>query len=230
MFGVKHLFNDTANFKLLIDGVQIDRVNCTKFLGVIVDTKLIWTDHITLVVSKVAKGVGALNRARGLLPRKLLLLIYYSMIYPHISYCNIVWGAASANQLHRLTLLQKRAIRIISNSQYLAHTSLLFANLKLFKLSDINIYQSLQFLYKLKFFLLPQSCLHLVQIAPTKLYSVRAKPFFMHNVCRTSHREQDISFRGPVIWNSLPTSISTLFNISAFNSSIRTFIFSKYNI
>ena len=231
MFGTKRLFKDTSQFRLSIDGVIIDRVNSTKFLGVIVDSKLTWREHTVYVASKVARGIGALNRARRLLPRKLLLMLYHSMVYSHLSYCNIIWGSASAVHLHRLVMLQKRAVRIISDSHYQAHTSPIFAHLKLLKLADINIYQTLQFLYKLKYLLLPSSCMHLVQISvPRRVYPTRSHSFFTYPKCRTVHRERDISQRGPVIWNALPTTITNLSNIGVFHSSIQAYIFSKYII
>ena len=37
------------------DGIIIETVNCTKFIGVIVDNKLTWTQHINEVCNKVAK-------------------------------------------------------------------------------------------------------------------------------------------------------------------------------
>jgi hypothetical protein len=229
MFGYKHLYTDTTNFKLCIDGVDMDRVNSTKFLGVIVDSKLTWKEHTSYVASKVARSVGALNRARNLLSRNLRLMLYHSMVYPHLSYCNIVWGAASAMHLHSLVVLQKRAVRVVFNSQYKAHTNPIFKELKLLKLPDINKYLIAQFLFKVKHLLLPPACIHLVKTTITaKKYSTRNPAYFTYTACRTSHRELNISHRGPQIWNSLPANITNLSYICAFNSSILAHIFSTY--
>ena len=105
----------------------LEHVTSTKFLGVIVDSMLNWSDHISYLSLKIARGVGALNRARYLVPRNLLLWLYHSLVRPHLIYCNIIWGSAAAVHLDRLVTLQKQAIRILSGSQYRAHMSPIFA-------------------------------------------------------------------------------------------------------
>ena len=47
-----------------IDGIIIETVNCTKFLGVIVDNKLTWTQHINELCNKVGKGIGIIRKVR----------------------------------------------------------------------------------------------------------------------------------------------------------------------
>jgi hypothetical protein len=230
MFGSKPMCTNVSQFKLFIDDISIERAESTKFLGIIVDSRLTWKEHIIYISKKISRGVGALTRARSLLPCKLLLMLYYSMIYPHLTYCNIIWGAAYAVHLQRLIVLQKRAVRIILNSHYLAPSSALFAKLKLLKLPDINKYQVMQFLYRFKYFLLPISCLHFVHIAPPKPYQVRSLNYFAQYKCRTNYRQLDISYHGPVIWNSFPIIITDLSHVGVFNSSILANIFSTYTV
>ena len=126
LFGRKYLYADTSSLVIYIDGVVLDRVANTKFLGVIIDSRLTWNAHITCICSKIARGVAALTCARYLVPHKLLLCLYHSLIYPHLIYCNIVWGSAAVSQLNRIVSLQKRAIRILSGAHHIAHTSLKF--------------------------------------------------------------------------------------------------------
>ena len=47
-----------------IDGIIIETVNCTKCLGVIVDNKLTWTQHINELCNIVAKGIGIIRKVR----------------------------------------------------------------------------------------------------------------------------------------------------------------------
>ena len=208
----------------------LDRVESTKFLGVIVDSRLTWNAHITSICSKIARGVSALTCARYHVPRKLLLWLYHSLIYPHLIYCNIVWGSAASSRLNRLVSLQKRAIRILSGSHYYAHTSPLFLNLKLLKLVDINKYLIVQFLFKHKYLLLPASCMHLVKVnSIDHMYNTRkCVSYFTKPNCRTMRQELEISHRGPVIWNSLPAAITQLSYISVFQKTVLAYFFSTY--
>ena len=93
VFGTKQHSNNIA---LQIDSTIIQRVNCTKFLGVYVDSKLTWKDHISYIVTKTAKGLGAMNRVRHILSSNTMRMLYYSMIYPYLSYCAIIWGCAGS--------------------------------------------------------------------------------------------------------------------------------------
>ena len=52
----------------------------------------------------------------------MLIMLYHAYIFPYMTYCIEVWGCASQTQLNCLFLLQKKIIRIMSFSHYLAHT------------------------------------------------------------------------------------------------------------
>ena len=142
-----------------INDILVDQVDCVKFLGVVIDSKLNWTQHIDSLVVKLSRGLGAINRAKSVLSPELKLMLYYTMIYPYLSYCDILWGCASQTTLHKLLIVQKRAVRIITNSQYLASSAPLFVRLKLLKISDINTFLTSQYMYKVKNQLLPASCM-----------------------------------------------------------------------
>jgi len=92
------------------------------------------------VALKLAKSLGILYRLKTKLPKSCLLTVYYSLIYPHLTYCNIVWGGAAKAIINELVVLQKRAIRIITNSNYRSNTTALFKELQILKLEDINMH------------------------------------------------------------------------------------------
>ena len=98
IFGNKHLPNDSS---LNMDDTVIQHVNSTKFLGVYIDSTLSWNIHVNHVASKIAQGIGALNRAKFIVPRSVLLSLYYSLIYPYLQYCkNIIWRNANSTLLN----------------------------------------------------------------------------------------------------------------------------------
>ena len=70
----------------------LTRVRATKFLGVIIDEKLTWKYHISLVRSKLTKTVGILYRVIHLLNRSALFILYCSMFLPYLTYCAEIWG------------------------------------------------------------------------------------------------------------------------------------------
>ena len=61
----KLVINDKTNrgscsFNISIDGKCLQPVDSVKFLGVYIDSKLSWTDHISNIASQIAKAVGIL--------------------------------------------------------------------------------------------------------------------------------------------------------------------------
>ena len=77
---------------LYINHQTIDRVISTKFLGVIIDAKLKFKEHIAHIKGKIARGVGILCRAKKFFNIKTLTDLYYSFVHPYISYCVEFWG------------------------------------------------------------------------------------------------------------------------------------------
>ena len=82
----------TINRNLHIMDTVVQRVTSIRFLGVILDEKCDWGEHINMVKSKVSKGIGILRKARIYLKIPSLLTLYYSFLYPYLMYCIEVWG------------------------------------------------------------------------------------------------------------------------------------------
>ena len=81
-----------TDMNINIDGEIINETSKTKFLGVIIDNKLSWKDHILYISGKLARGTGVILRARKYLMKETLISLYYSFVYPYLIYCNHVWG------------------------------------------------------------------------------------------------------------------------------------------
>ena len=111
----------------------IEQVSTFRFLGVIIDSKLCWSDHIQYIKKKISKGIGILHKAKKILRKESLLTLYNCFIYPYIIYCIEVWGAASLKNLTSVLWLQKRAVRLITSSSFRAHSEPLFCHFKYYQ-------------------------------------------------------------------------------------------------
>ena len=89
------------------------------------------------MTSKVAKSVGIISKARKILDRKILETLYYTMIYPYLLYCNIIWGNCNATTIWPIFKLQKMAVRLIMNVSRRDSTSQYFKKLHLIKAPDL---------------------------------------------------------------------------------------------
>ena len=93
--------------------VNLEIKNSIKYLGVLIDEKLYWKNHIDSVITKISKTIGIITKLRHFVPSSVLLNIYTSLITPYITYGLITWGTASKTYLHKILLLQKRVLRLI---------------------------------------------------------------------------------------------------------------------
>ena len=146
-----------TSFNININESTIEKVQSTRFLGVYIDDKLSWSPHINHVCGKLRKSIGILKRVKQLLNEKTLLTLYYTMLYPYLTYCHLIWGKASQSNLKRITILQKKALRIICGEGFLAHTQPLFQRTKIIKFEELYVYFTLLLAYKIRNNLLPIS-------------------------------------------------------------------------
>ena len=71
--------------------VPVARRSCQKHLGLCLDEKLNFSQHINIKISKANKGIGIIKRLSHILPRKSLITIYKSFIRPHLDYCDVIY-------------------------------------------------------------------------------------------------------------------------------------------
>ena len=71
---------------------DIERKDCCKFLGIMIDDKLTWSQHIDYIHSKLSRSLYAINRSRYLVPPKYLKTLYDSLVHQYLSYGIALWG------------------------------------------------------------------------------------------------------------------------------------------
>ena len=87
--------NTIASFK--IDGIP--HVNVNKYLDIEIDSQLNSKSHINNVQSKIAKGIGILFKLNKILTSNGLLMLYYALIHPHLTYDILIWGSTYKSYL-----------------------------------------------------------------------------------------------------------------------------------
>ena len=137
-----------TQMQIKIDGVEIERVHEIKCLGVIIDDTISWKLHIKHIQSKLSRSISILNKVKQVLDQKSLLILYCSLVLPYLTYCAEIWGNNYKSSIHAVSILQKKAIRIIHNAKYLDHTNELFLQSKLLKCTDLVEFQTAQIMFK----------------------------------------------------------------------------------
>ena len=208
--------------KLEINNVRIKREQIMRFLGVLLDENMTWKNHISSIESKVSKNLGVLYKARRLLNKKCLKQIYFSCIHSYLNYGNISWASTNKTKLKTLLRRQKHGARIINLQDRLTHAKPLLQELKALNIYQLNIFQTLLFMHKVKNDNIPDVFKNSFMIITNKYNTKAANTTFYKPFCRTKTSQYSIIFRGPHLWNSLiPVDVQSI-PYSTFKTKIKT--------
>ena len=81
------LGKSTHHYDLKFNGAPIDIKEHLKILGVLLDNKLSFQEHISEILKKVFAKIAALRRLKRLVPSSTLLVLYRSFVLSHFEYC-----------------------------------------------------------------------------------------------------------------------------------------------
>ena len=128
-----------------------------KYLGLILDSRLTWKEHINELSKKLNRSVGLLYKTRDYCPTSILKSLYYSIFNSHASYGLPVWGYADQVYINKIIHAQKKAIRAITFSKYREHSAPIFKKLEILKLQDLVYLKTASLLWDLNKGTLPLS-------------------------------------------------------------------------
>ena len=137
----KFLAENCSEINIQLDGHPICRVEHAKSLGLIIDDRLSWSNHIKELRRKISLAIGALRRIRSPLISQstctaLQLSAKYALIQPHFDYCAPVsWDGLISYLYENLQKLQSRAARVILQANCEVNSRLLLETLKWDQLS-----------------------------------------------------------------------------------------------
>ena len=129
---------------LQINDKKIERVSCFNFLGLTINEFMNWSSYSAMIANTTSRTLGIMNRRKRYLPFSAIKLMYDSLILSQLQFGITCWGF----EWNKIFKLQKRALRIMTNSKYNTHTEPLFKELEMLKVKNIFDVQCMKFCYK----------------------------------------------------------------------------------
>ena len=111
---------------VLLNNIPLSQVEVTKFLGVHIDSRFIWDKQINMVKRKLYNAIGMMYRIKDKVDSETLIMVYNTLMLPHLSYCCEIWGNTYGSRINDIVILQKRAMRIVGKVWFNDHTSPIF--------------------------------------------------------------------------------------------------------
>ena len=207
---------------LKIENSVIERQTETIFLGVTVDQHLEWNLQTRAVCNKVAKYVHIFRNLRSYIDKKALKNLYNTLVYPNLIYCNSIWGYSKHSYIAPLIVLQKKIIRIIAGVGRFHHTDALFKSYKLLNIENINKYTTCIHVHRSINDLSP---INFFNMQTNDFYSMRSSSDSVVKVTwpKSEQYRQCILYRGPTLYNSLPSHIRNINNINSFKFNLKIY-------
>jgi hypothetical protein len=157
--------------------------------------------------------------------------LYYSFLYPYLTYCITIWGNAPAITLWPILRTQKRAIRIIENIRYRDSTKEAFINLKMLKLPELYKVAVLLFVYKYKNGLLPSPFNNFFTTNnQIHHHATRNAHNFRVPLTKLKMASSFIKKTGVDVWNELTNRLDHQMKIGIFKRSINELLLSSYEV
>ena len=209
---VKNGETDTDIIELFINGERLKEVDFAKYLGVLIDNKLKWTNQIDAINLKLSKGNGLLAKIRHYVPSSVLRSLYFSFINPHIDYNQLNWSMAAPTNLESIEKKLKKAVRIISFEDSHSPSTPLFKNLNILPLTYSIKTKLAKFMWKL-----------FNDKLPTPLsanFHSNSRTHISYYESRLASLDKFVLFEGPKVWNDIPNSIKIKPSLKTFSISL----------
>jgi len=163
----------------------------------------------------MSSAFGFLPYQQHYLPFTALRVLYYSLVYPYLIYGVIVWGSAELQLVNKLTVLQNKIIRIITNSKYNTSCNAMYTKANCLKFVDIYKFFMSIFYFQFLHNMLPPYFSQFMNLVDTSAsYNLRSS--VLCNYTKSNIRHKHPFFSGPSLWVNLHPSVKSCTNLYLF--------------
>lgn len=201
-------------------------VDSHKFLGIVIDNRLRFEEHIDRLSATLARSIGVMHRVSKFVTPHTLRSLYYSLVYSRISYAVTAWGSTSHLVLCRVKRLVNRAVKLLPSDvvgdvryHYIANDVLGFDNIyKYFILC--HLFKILKFANH-EFFIesIDRVQVFHSHVTRNQFLNVFNLPFYRKSKTQNSFLYVSLKF-----WNLLPLMLRDLDNFSTFKNKLKLFL------
>ena len=214
----KEIYHPPLGFNI----TSVPQSSSQNHLGVILDSKLIFDEHLKMVSLKISKTLGLLRKLQNLLPRSALITIYKAFVSPHLDYGDILYDQAyNMSFHHKQESIQYNACLAITGAIRGTSQENLYQELGLESLQLRRWYRKLVMFYKIYKSKSPQ---YHFKLTPEKTHATKNVDNILcfkirHNFFKNSFFPSTI-----IEWNNLDPTLRNSKSFDVFKNSILKFI------
>ena len=211
--------DDCAQSLVLNENTVLVSEKHVQVLGVIIDSKLNFSLHVSSMCKKAARQLNALARISNYLDESARRIIYNSFVSSNFNYCPLVWHFCGVTNGNKVEKIQERCLRIIYKDYESSYDRLLDrANTTKLAISRLRIL--ILEVFKSIHMLNPKCISDLFELKSTN-YSFRNKVKVLQPKRRTTkYGLRTISYTGAKLWNDLSPILCNVGDLDIFKSSL----------
>ena len=202
MFKVKVIDDDKP--------IEIETKPTIKVLGVHLDQQLDWKKQVNGIKKKAMNSIRKLNRVNSILPLKYRIQLYKTLVEPHFSYADVVWGGCGITNAKSLQIAQNFAARSMLGMKKTDSATAALNKLHLLNLKQRRMVHETVFVHKSLLNKHPEDInLSYQQHLPRGNTRHAAAEKFNIPTHHTAKYEHSPIYRTIAAWNRVPSSIPT---------------------
>jgi len=226
ILGTKHSLSHVNASSITVGTASIEATDKVKNLGVYIDNILSHKANVSHITSKAHYQLHKLGKIRKALDTDTIQSLVHSLITSHLDYCNSLLIGTSAQNIHKLQLLQNAAARLIHWIPKQAHVTPLLKQLHWLPIPQRVIFKVLITTYKALHKLAPTYITELIRpYQPTR--SLRSENQALLEVprIRNSYHHRSFAHTAPRLWNDLPLNLRESKTLNIFKCSLKTHLY-----
>ena len=218
---IKKSGHDTTGIKLNINNEEIEASKEVTLLGVVIDNKLSFATHVSVLCQKAARILNAIKRQNSfIIEKNIRQMVANAYVLSQFNYCPLVWHFCGKGGIHKIENIHERVLRFIHDDYNTEYEELQkFSNTTTLYLKRVRIMA--QEVYKAINDQSPKYSQELLRSRHSKYPTRRPLDIYVPSVKQIKFGYRSYSYEAPSVWNSLPNEIRTAENFPTFKKMIK---------
>jgi hypothetical protein len=216
------------NIQQMFTGIKfgqhnIQRVESIKYLGIIIDDKLTWKNHVESIRNKLKRLSSIFYKVRLKMPPFCLKQVYFALVHAALQYGVEIYANCKKTYLGDLITMNNRILRILQFKNTRTRNIDLYEAYNVIPVDGLHEYRLCLFMYKY---------VHCSELLPISFrnyftfnldmhaYNTRISSQLHVQRFNTSFGKRALHYHLATIWNRLPTSLKTLPTLHKFKKGL----------
>lgn len=210
---------------IVINGENLTYVEKFKYLGVIIDHRLNFFEHADEIIKKISKKCYFLGRIGKDLSSFTKLLLYKSLIAPHVEYCITLLYGLPKYKVTEIQKIQNRCIRTILKCNRFTPIKIMLSTTNLMSINQRVIFKSLLFIHRILKGLTPSLLRNKIpNVERIHAHDTRQRDDIYVNRANNNALFKSVFSEGSILYNTLPTDLKRENQLGVFKSKLSLYV------